>query len=46
LRLSDGSFLIFIDRPIAAIGTIATLLMLISCILPSLRKKREIIAGN
>jgi len=46
LRLSDGSFFIFLNRPIAAIGIIATLLMLISCILPSLRKKREIIAGN
>jgi len=43
LLLSDGSFLIFFTRPIAAGGMIATFLMLISCIIPSLRKKREAI---
>lgn len=41
LLLSDGSFLIFFTRPIAAAGMIATFLMLGSCIIPSLRKKRE-----
>ena len=41
LLLSDGSFSIFFVRPIAAGGMIATLLILISCIIPSLRKKRE-----
>ncbi len=43
LLLSDGSFLIFFTRPIAAGGMIATFLMLISCIIPSLRKKRKAI---
>ena len=41
LLLSDGSFSIFFIRPIAAGGMILTLLILISCIIPSLRKKRE-----
>ncbi len=41
LLLSDGSFMIFFNRPIAAIGMIATILVLISCVAPFLRKKRE-----
>ena len=41
LLLSDGSFSVFFVRPISAGGMIATLLILISCIIPSLRKKRE-----
>jgi putative tricarboxylic transport membrane protein len=41
LLLSDGSFLIFFTRPISAGGMIVTFLMLISCIIPTLRKKRE-----
>jgi putative tricarboxylic transport membrane protein len=41
LLLSDGSFLIFFTRPISAGGMIVTFLMLISCIIPVLRKKRE-----
>jgi putative tricarboxylic transport membrane protein len=43
LLMSDGSFLIFFTRPIAAGGMIATILMLISCIIPAIRKKREAI---
>ncbi len=43
LLLSDGSFLIFFTRPIAAGGMIATLLMLLSCTIPFFRKKREVI---
>jgi putative tricarboxylic transport membrane protein len=41
LLLSDGSFMIFFNRPIAAIGMIATILVLISCVAPFLRKRRE-----
>jgi len=41
LLLSDGSFMIFFNRPIAAAGMVATILMLISCITPFLRKRRE-----
>jgi putative tricarboxylic transport membrane protein len=41
LLLSDGSFLIFFTRPIAAGGMITTLLMLVSCIVPAFRRKRE-----
>jgi len=43
LLMSDGSFLIFFNRPIAAGGMIVTILMLISCIVPVIRKKREAI---
>jgi putative tricarboxylic transport membrane protein len=43
LLLSNGSFSIFFMRPIAAGGMIATFLMLLSCIIPVLRKKREAI---
>ena len=43
LLISDGSFLIFFTRPIAAGGMIITFLMLISCIVPAFRKKREVI---
>ncbi len=41
LLLSDGSFMIFFNRPIAAIGMIATCLMLISSVFPFLGKKRK-----
>jgi putative tricarboxylic transport membrane protein len=41
LLLSDGSFMIFFNRPIAAIGMIASILLLISCVVPFLRKRRE-----
>jgi putative tricarboxylic transport membrane protein len=43
LLLSDGSFLIFFTRPIAAGGMILTLFMLISCLIPPLMRKRKII---
>jgi len=43
LLLSDGSFLIFFTRPIAAGGMIATFLMLISCIIPTIRRRREVL---
>jgi putative tricarboxylic transport membrane protein len=43
LLLSDGSFLIFFTRPIAAGGMIVTLFMLISCLIPPLMKKRKLI---
>jgi putative tricarboxylic transport membrane protein len=39
LLLSDGSFMIFFTRPIAAGGMIIAILMLISGIIPQLRKK-------
>lgn len=41
LLLSDGSFLIFFTRPIAAGGMILSILLLLSCIIPAFRKKRE-----
>ncbi len=43
LLLSDGSFFIFFTRPIAAGGMIVCLLMLLSCIIPAFRKRREAI---
>jgi putative tricarboxylic transport membrane protein len=41
LLLSDGSFLIFFNRPIAAVGMIGAFLLLISCIIPFIRSKRK-----
>ena len=41
LQLSDGSFMIFLTRPIAAGGIIATFLLIISSIIPTLRRKKE-----
>jgi putative tricarboxylic transport membrane protein len=43
LLLSDGSFFIFFTRPISAGGMIACFLMLLSCVIPTFRKKREAI---
>ena len=43
LLISDGSFLVFFTRPIAAVGMIVTCLMLISSIVPALRKRRKAI---
>jgi putative tricarboxylic transport membrane protein len=43
LLISDGSFLVFFTRPIAAAGMIVTILMLVSSIIPSLRRRREVI---
>lgn len=41
LLLSDGSFLIFITRPISAIAMAATFFLLIGCLFPSYRRRRE-----
>lgn len=41
LLLSDGSFSIFFTRPIALVGMIATILMLISNIIPGFRGRRK-----
>jgi putative tricarboxylic transport membrane protein len=43
LLISDGSFMIFFNRPIAAVGMTASLLLLLSIIVPSLRKKKKAI---
>jgi len=43
LLISDGNFSIFFTRPIAAGGMIVTFLMLFSCVVPALRRKREVI---
>jgi putative tricarboxylic transport membrane protein len=43
LLLSDGSFAIFFTRPIAAAGIIITLLLIIASIIPSLRRRKEVI---
>ena len=40
LLISDGSFLIFVTRPIAGAGFLITLFMLVSTFLPVFRKKR------
>ena len=44
LLISDGSFLIFITRPIALTGLLLTLAMLISLLIPGLGKLRRSIA--
>ncbi len=41
LLLSEGSFTIFFTRPIAAVGMVGTLLLLISCILPFIKTSRK-----
>ena len=43
LLLSDGSFSIFFTRPIAAGGMILTVIILVSSIIPNLRKRRKAI---
>jgi putative tricarboxylic transport membrane protein len=43
LLLSDGSFSIFLTRPIAAAGIIVTFLLIIASVVPALRKKKEAI---
>jgi len=45
LIMSEGSFLIFFNRPIAASALIIALLLLFSSFLPYLRKRREVIAS-
>jgi putative tricarboxylic transport membrane protein len=44
LLISDGHFSVFFTRPIAGAGMVITFLMLLSSILPAIRKKREGIA--
>ncbi len=44
LLLSDGSFLIFFTRPIALVGMITTIFLLISCIVPFIQRRRRLIA--
>ncbi len=44
LILSDGSFRIFVSRPISAACLIITFALLISAVLPSLQKKRRLVA--
>jgi len=41
LLLSDGSFGIFFTRPVAAVGMVAAILMLLSSVIPFIRKKRR-----
>jgi len=43
LLMSDGSFLIFLTRPITAAGIIATIIMILSSIIPTFRRKRKTI---
>ncbi len=43
LLLSGGSFAIFFTRPIAGVGMVLTLIMVLSCIVPIFRKKRKVI---
>jgi putative tricarboxylic transport membrane protein len=41
LILSDGSFLVFFNRPISAAAMVLAAFLLISALLPALKKKRE-----
>jgi putative tricarboxylic transport membrane protein len=41
LLISDGSFMIFFNRPIAAVGMIGAILLFISCIIPFIRSRRK-----
>jgi putative tricarboxylic transport membrane protein len=43
LLMSQGSFLIFFSRPIAAAGIIATILMLGGAVFPAIRRRKEAI---
>jgi putative tricarboxylic transport membrane protein len=43
LRISNGSFLIFFTRPISAGAMILALVMFISCMAPTLRRRREVV---
>jgi putative tricarboxylic transport membrane protein len=43
LVLSDGSFMIFLKRPIAAIGIIFVFFMVVSSAIPAFRRKKSII---
>jgi putative tricarboxylic transport membrane protein len=41
LIMSDGGFSIFFTRPLAAVSLVVALLLLVSPLIPALRKKRE-----
>jgi putative tricarboxylic transport membrane protein len=43
LQLSDGSFMIFLTRPIAACGILATFLLILASVIPAFRKRKEAI---
>jgi putative tricarboxylic transport membrane protein len=44
LGLSDGSFAIFMQRPIAAVCILVSIVLLLSALVPYLRKVREVVA--
>jgi putative tricarboxylic transport membrane protein len=44
LILSDGHFGVFVTRPLSAACLIITFVLLVSAALPSLQKKRRVIA--
>jgi len=44
LIISHGSFLIFVQRPIAAACLLATVLLLLSALVPFIRKRRKLLA--
>lgn len=46
LLMSQGSFLIFLKRPIAAGGIIFTLLLFISAVLPFIRRTRKVVISE
>jgi putative tricarboxylic transport membrane protein len=46
LTLSDGSFMIFFNRPISAVLTIGGILILVSYMLPSVRRKMKVVREN
>jgi len=43
LILSDGSFLIFISRPISAVCILASIILLLTPLVPYIRKRREVL---
>lgn len=43
LTLSDGSFFIFLSRPISAICIIISIILLLTSLVPHIRKKRELL---
>ena len=43
LIISHGSFLIFVQRPIAAACLLATVILLLTALIPFVRKKRALL---
>ena len=41
LIMSDGSFTVFFTRPIAAIAMVLAIFLLVTALLPAVKKKRE-----